>query len=285
VSAPLVVNTKDGTCWTRRMVTTSGLALYAPEGVCKCPEFVMATLAELAEHGIVGSADALPVPVGAEPQPLSEVDELAAFRALDLGVPDGRVSASCGKPDHPTWLRKVDDTRACPWCVMDLQNDSLVARTHQLAHYEETERNFWANQRADQSLAAVANRRIAELNQERDGLQSRVAELEKQREALTERLRAGQTWQRGRNPELVSEDLVSQSELRAIFGIPLVAPWNDATEDLCHPCGCPKRFDRHADGFPAPDADSTNQLVEWCTGCNTDHNPDQCGYRPEAGDR
>ena len=97
--------------------------------------------------------------------------ELAAFRALELGDLDGRVSASCGKPNHLTWLRKVDDTRACPWCVMELQNDSLVARTHQLAHYQEIERNFWANQRADESLAAVANRRIAELNE-------RIAELE-----------------------------------------------------------------------------------------------------------
>jgi hypothetical protein len=66
VSAPLVVNTTDGTCWTRRAVTRDGLALYAPEGVCRCPEFVMATLAELAEHGIAGSADALPMPVGVD---------------------------------------------------------------------------------------------------------------------------------------------------------------------------------------------------------------------------
>ena len=42
--------------------------------------------------------------------------ELAAFRALELGDPDGRVSASCGDPEHPTWLRKPDDTRGCPWC-------------------------------------------------------------------------------------------------------------------------------------------------------------------------
>lgn len=62
MSAPLVVNTKDGLCWLRRAVTRDGLALYAPEGVCVCPEFVMATEAELAEHGIVGSADVLPVP-------------------------------------------------------------------------------------------------------------------------------------------------------------------------------------------------------------------------------
>lgn len=57
--------------------------------------------------------------------------------------------------------------------------------------------------------------------------QARVAELEAQREALAERLRAGQQWQRGRNPELVSENFVSQSELRCIFGIPLTAPWDE----------------------------------------------------------
>lgn len=66
MSAPLVVNTADGTVWTRRSVTRGGLALYAPEGVCRCPEFVMATLAELAEHGIAGSADVLPMPAGTE---------------------------------------------------------------------------------------------------------------------------------------------------------------------------------------------------------------------------
>lgn len=64
MSAPLVVNTRDGACWTRRTVTEGGIALYALADVCKCPEFVMATLAELAERGIVGSADVLPVPVG-----------------------------------------------------------------------------------------------------------------------------------------------------------------------------------------------------------------------------
>lgn len=60
----MVVNTTDGMVWTRRAVTRGGLALYAPEGVCQCPEYVMATEAELAEHGISGSVDVLPVPVG-----------------------------------------------------------------------------------------------------------------------------------------------------------------------------------------------------------------------------
>lgn len=84
-----------------------------------------------------------------------------------------------------------------------------------------------------------------------DWLIARVAELETQREALAERLRAGQRWQRGRTPELVSENFVSQSELRSIFGIALVAPWDEPGYDPCHPCGCPKRFDRHADGCPS----------------------------------
>ncbi|MFJ5151448.1 hypothetical protein ACIQCF_07640 [Streptomyces sp. NPDC088353] len=90
---------------------------------------------------------------------------------------------------------------------------------------------------------------LSELEQ----LRARVAELEAQREALAERLRAGQEWQRGRTPELVSENFVSQSELRSIFGIPLTAPWD---EDPCHPCGCPKRFDRHADGCPTLPAEA-----------------------------
>ncbi|MEU6535566.1 hypothetical protein [Streptomyces sp. NPDC047000] len=42
--------------------------------------------------------------------------ELADFQKLDLGDVDGRVSAACGKPEHPTWLRAPDDTRGCPWC-------------------------------------------------------------------------------------------------------------------------------------------------------------------------
>lgn len=62
-------------------------------------------------------------------------------------------------------------------------------------------------------------------------LLNRVTELEAQREALAERLCAGQQWQRGRTPELVSENLVSQSELREIFEIPLAAPWVDVSQD------------------------------------------------------
>lgn len=72
MSAPESVRTTDGITWTLRTVTSSGIALYAPKGVCECPAFVMATLAELAEHGIqsaelaaaVAEYGAFPVPMG-----------------------------------------------------------------------------------------------------------------------------------------------------------------------------------------------------------------------------
>jgi hypothetical protein len=80
---PLVVNTKDGVTWVRRAVTQDGRGLYAVTDSCKCPPYLMVTLAELAEHGIAGQADALPVPVGPEPSGLTSERE-QAIGALDL---------------------------------------------------------------------------------------------------------------------------------------------------------------------------------------------------------
>jgi hypothetical protein len=81
---PLVVNTRDGECWERRAVTDSGLGLYAVKGSCKCPPFKMATLAELAERGIVGSAHVLPVPVGPAPRTLDTVEDELTGVSLSL---------------------------------------------------------------------------------------------------------------------------------------------------------------------------------------------------------
>ncbi|MEV7491466.1 hypothetical protein AB0O08_12000 [Streptomyces anulatus] len=81
---PLRVETLDGAVWVQAAVTRAGLGLYCPEGVVSCPRFVMATLAELAEHGVkaappvtdlsdaVALMGALPMPVGtaAESDPL-----------------------------------------------------------------------------------------------------------------------------------------------------------------------------------------------------------------------
>lgn len=49
---PLTVTTLDGTVWQRSGVTRTGRGLYVIEGVIICPDHVMATLEELAEHGI-----------------------------------------------------------------------------------------------------------------------------------------------------------------------------------------------------------------------------------------
>jgi hypothetical protein len=75
---PLVVNTQDGACWMRRAVTREGRGLYAvADAPACCPEYVMATLAELAEHGLASVAFALPMPVGPGPR-VSELDRLRA---------------------------------------------------------------------------------------------------------------------------------------------------------------------------------------------------------------
>ncbi|MGW0495087.1 hypothetical protein ACWD0Z_06490 [Streptomyces sp. NPDC003007] len=101
MSAPLVVNTRDGVCWTRRTVTSGGIALYAPESVPTCPDFVMATLPELAEHGIVGSADVLPVPAGPEPVAGPALPWAHVMADDDLhGFLGDLVSAAMGRWQH-----------------------------------------------------------------------------------------------------------------------------------------------------------------------------------------
>jgi uncharacterized small protein (DUF1192 family) len=91
---PLVVNTKDGSCWVRRAVTREGRGLYALEGTPRCcPEYVLTSLAELAEIGLRAMpVDALPMPVGPEPQVLS-VEQEREIRTLDLlGLMSDRVA-------------------------------------------------------------------------------------------------------------------------------------------------------------------------------------------------
>jgi hypothetical protein len=112
---PLVVTTKDGVSWLRRAVTQDGHGLYAVTDSCTCPEYLMASLAELAEHGIAGSAHALPMPVAPEPaayppafpwaalmdgEDLSDfLDELAASAITHASseVALAEVEATCGR--------------------------------------------------------------------------------------------------------------------------------------------------------------------------------------------
>jgi hypothetical protein len=87
-----------------------------------------AQVAEL-EHTVQGMAEGLNghdcPPPGESPMEavtrfavrLMEADRLAAeLEALELGDLDGRVSATCAEPSHPTWLRSTTDGRGCPWC-------------------------------------------------------------------------------------------------------------------------------------------------------------------------
>ncbi|MEU7416765.1 hypothetical protein [Streptomyces antibioticus] len=144
MSAPLVVNTADGVCWTRRTVTSGGIALYAPEAVKTCPDFVMATLAELAEHVIVGAADALPMPVGTEPQPLS-ADRLELIRrkrshceAAQFESDDERLPHVWGPSQYPnremcqrcTVMREWAEDPEADEVVLLAEIDRLLAERH-----------------------------------------------------------------------------------------------------------------------------------------------------------
>lgn len=103
MSAPLVVNTTDGTCWTQREGTRGGEALYAPEKCGSCPAFVMATLTELAEHGIAGSADVLPMPVGLAsqgPRPIAY-----AAKNTDLLMADAAERSRAAEWPWDMWCR------------------------------------------------------------------------------------------------------------------------------------------------------------------------------------
>ncbi|MGW1158466.1 hypothetical protein ACWD5Q_06735 [Streptomyces sp. NPDC002513] len=86
---PLVVRTQDGTCWVRRAVTKDKRGLYVVNGAPRCcPEYVMATLRELAELGLASMADALPMPVGPELKTwqarVDEVERKYAFDTAEL---------------------------------------------------------------------------------------------------------------------------------------------------------------------------------------------------------
>jgi len=106
VSTPEKVRTTDGMVWELRAETRGGLALYALEGVCSCPPYVMATLMELAEHGIqsaelaavVAEVGALPMPAGDVPQ-LDGITRLTApTQALRVSLEDPHDS-----PLHRDW--------------------------------------------------------------------------------------------------------------------------------------------------------------------------------------
>ncbi|MFE7535268.1 hypothetical protein ACFU67_13460 [Streptomyces rhizosphaericola] len=52
---------------------------------------------------------------------------LGQYQALELGTPEGRISAKCDDSSHPVWLRDLDDMRGCPWCRMAELEQLLAA--------------------------------------------------------------------------------------------------------------------------------------------------------------
>jgi hypothetical protein len=118
---PLVVNTKDGAVWQRRAVTRDGHGLYAVTGSCCCPEYLMATLAELAEHGIAGSADVLPVPVGPEPSLAETLEKRTELLHI--------VQATARR------LRKEANGRKAHGDRLKTGNAELTAELHQARTY------------------------------------------------------------------------------------------------------------------------------------------------------
>ncbi|WP_413102279.1 hypothetical protein [Streptomyces sp. Inha503] len=116
---PLTVTTNDGTAWTRRAVTRGGRGLYAPEGVTGCPQFVMATLEELAEHGLQGHGEA-GAPSECE-RLRARVDEVERAYTFDTAALKQRVaeleqhaaeSRMSAIDDVANWLRSVGEDDA-----------------------------------------------------------------------------------------------------------------------------------------------------------------------------
>jgi len=86
---PLTVTTLDDTRWVRAGVTRSGRGLYVIDGVTVCPEHVMATLDELAEHGIKPLTQPL-APAAEDVTP--QVQKLREILAGQRAATDGELA-------------------------------------------------------------------------------------------------------------------------------------------------------------------------------------------------
>jgi hypothetical protein len=232
---PLVVNTQDGSCWMRHAVTCGGKGLYALAGtVSGAPDVVLSTMAELAEHGLASVAFALPMPVGVEPRTLGQVEDELTGVSLSLyeeQLDTARLrlalaSAQRGRREARA-LRELTEESRKRWrdALLKDRGELEGLRAEVAVLREERHSTNESVSEAAEALR-VQRDRLAELESTNAALRARLAVVEGQRAALAERLRAGQTWRQDR---LVSEDSVSQPELRTIFAIPLAAPLDGIT--------------------------------------------------------
>lgn len=152
---PLVVNAKDGSCWTRRAVTRDGRGLYALAGsVAGAPDEVLASLADLAEHGIAGSADVLPVPV--DPGPV----------VRPLALAEAQLDALVAAGD-----RVVNDAVHQDLCACDAWPEKCVSSGRYFM-------GAWDVGGLETALPAVLGLWESMRGSELAGLRARVAELE-----------------------------------------------------------------------------------------------------------
>lgn len=234
--------------------------------------------------------------------------ELAAYRALELGTPEGRVSAKCEDSSHPVWLRALDDMRGCPWCrVAELEAEAYGDAAVRLVDPVSQIRHLHACVAAQRSRADVLDRLCGKYQARADLVdgspwERAVAGLNALVDADVifhvepdghisapfsdehiEWDRKAKRWVLTHDaededvppaPVLSAEDEALAAVDRSVKSqFPVIAAF--LAEDPCRPCGCPKRFDRHADGCAysqcpscgAP-ADVTGQRIpEHRTGC------------------
>lgn len=164
---PLVVNTKDGMSWVRRAVTQDGRGLYALAGVCDCPEYLMASLAELAEHGIRGQADVLPVPVGPEAEayvaPSPSCTRCYGADAVRF-VANGGATApcrACGPTEAETLRARVAELLAERHSTNEALSDAAEELRAKRDRIAELEADNAALQKDKEHVAAAAEPRLS----------------------------------------------------------------------------------------------------------------------------
>ncbi|NUS79127.1 MAG: hypothetical protein HOV70_23405 [Streptomyces sp.] len=169
MSAPLVINLRDGSVWERRAMSQAGVALYALAGTCACPEYVMASEAELAELGIVGSADVLPMPVG--PEPRTEVERLAK-RVVELQeeLHTARFDAARARLERDVIRERVSEPFGCAHC-------GVVQRVHGRRYVTGAGMHGWERPSEEQVKDRMLARRAARGPVSEAELDSGVEEL------------------------------------------------------------------------------------------------------------
>ncbi|QCX81118.1 hypothetical protein C9F11_37675 [Streptomyces sp. YIM 121038] len=171
---PVAVTTRDGASWLRHAVSVDGRGLYAVAGaVPGVPECVLASLADLAELGIVGTADVLPVPVGAEALRfhLDRLRAQAPERATEL-YPEEReqlaeILAGTAPATAGLVVAVAEVLRDCWGHEHPKQEDIFCGNLY-----------GWMGERVGPVL-----RRLLDVEAEREGLRARVGELEAERHA------------------------------------------------------------------------------------------------------